>query len=83
VWSSAAEQELARIWNGATDRATIADAANLLDQQLAHNPRTLGESRPMGSRIAHCLPLGIRFAVLEEDQVVRVIAVWACRRTQE
>jgi len=82
VWSPDAERELIRVWNEATDRGGIADAANLLDRELANNPTNLGESRPTGLRIAHCLPLGIRFAVLEEDRIVRVVAVWECRRIQ-
>jgi plasmid stabilization system protein ParE len=83
LWSPDAEQELARIWNNATDRDRIAAAADLLDRELSHNPHRLGESRPTGLRIAHCLPLGIRFTLLEEDQIVRVIAVWECRRIQK
>ena len=83
VWSPDAERELTRVWNESTDREGITDAANLLDRELANNPTHVGESRPTGLRIAHCLPLGIRFAVLEEDRVVRVVAVWECRRTQK
>lgn len=79
VWSPDAEGELARIWNQATDRRSIADAANLLDRVLGTDPNNLGESRQSGIRIAHCLPLGIRFEVLEQDQLVRVLAVWQCR----
>ena len=80
VWAPDAEQDLARIWNEAEDRASVADAANLLDRELVRDPTNLGESRPIGSRIAHRLPLGIRFVVLEEDRLVRVLAVWECRR---
>jgi hypothetical protein len=35
VWSPDAERELARIWNDATDRDSIADAANLLESSVA------------------------------------------------
>lgn len=80
VWAPAAEQELARLWNDASDRGAISDAANVLDRELARDAGRLGESRPTGLRIAHCLPLGIRFAVSERDRVVRVVAVWLCRR---
>ncbi|MEO8165597.1 MAG: type II toxin-antitoxin system RelE/ParE family toxin [Betaproteobacteria bacterium] len=80
VWSPDAERELARVWNEATDRESIANAANLLDHELARDPLNSGESRPGGFCIAHCLPLGIRFSVLPEDQLVRVLAVWECRR---
>ena len=83
VWSPDAERELATIWNDATHRQTIADAANLLDRELARDPANLGESRTSGLRIAHCLPLGIRFEVLDEHRLVRVLAVWPCRRIQK
>ena len=83
VWSPDAERELTDIWTGAADRKSIADAANILDRELAHAPTNLGESRPSDSRIAHYLPLGIRFAVLEEDRLVRVLAVWQCRRMEQ
>lgn len=83
IWSAEAERELADIWNDAADRKSIADAANVLDRELAHAPANLGESRPSGLRIAHYLPLGIRFALSEEDRLVRVLAVWACRRSEK
>jgi plasmid stabilization system protein ParE len=81
VWSPEAERELTDIWSSASDHQGIANAANLLDRDLAHAPTNLGESRPSGLRIAHFLPLGIRFAVSEEDRLVRVLAVWQCRRS--
>ena len=81
VWSEEAERELADIWSDAADRQGIANAANILDRELAYAPANLGESRPSGLRIAHCLPLGVSFAVSEEDRLVRVLAVWQCRRS--
>ncbi len=83
VWALEAESELAGIWSDASNRPSIANAANLLDRQLAHDPANLGESRPNGLRIAHHLPLGIRYAVSEEDRLVRVLAVWQCRRLEK
>jgi hypothetical protein len=80
VWAPDAEKELARLWNdAASDRQAISDASDFLDRSLARNPVGFGESRPSGVRIAHCLPLGIRFAVSENDRVVRVVAVWLVR----
>jgi hypothetical protein len=80
VWAVDAEEKLAAIWANASEREEIGDAANTLDGQLARNPAALGESRPNGQRIAHCLPLGIRFQVIEDDRLVRVLTVWLCRR---
>ncbi len=83
VWSPEAERELADIWNDVADRKSIANAANVLDRELARAPADLGESRPSGLRIAHYLPLGIRFAVWEEDRLVRVLPAWPCRRSEK
>jgi hypothetical protein len=80
VWAADAEEKLAAIWANASDREAIADAANTLDGQLARDPVALGESRPNEQRIAHCLPLGIRFQVIEDDRLVRVLTAWLCRR---
>ena len=79
VWSAAAEQRLAAIWANAVHREVIADVANSLDRELARNPAVVGESRPNSQRIAHCLPLGIRFQINENDRLVRVLTVWLCR----
>ena len=80
IWGSEAEGELAAIWLHSTDRDTIANAANFLDAELVEDPLDLGESRPNGQRIAHALPLGIRFQIQEQDRLVKVLAVWECRR---
>ncbi len=79
VWSPAAERKLASIWVDAVNREVIADVANSLDSQLTRSPYTVGESRPYGQRIAHCLPLGIRFEVHEDDRLVRILTVWLCQ----
>ncbi len=78
VWIPKAQDDLTAIWLNAADRATISKAANSLDRELTQNPAAVGESRPSGRRIAYCLPLGIRFRVLEDDRLVRVLAVWRC-----
>ena len=82
VWSQEAERELAEIWSNAVNRQGIATAANILDRELAHAPTNMGESRPNGLRITHYLPLGIRFSISEDDRLVRVLAVWQCRRSK-
>jgi hypothetical protein len=83
VWIAEAEEELAAIWTSASDRQVIAEAANSLDAQLARNPAAVGESRPDAQRIAYCLPLGIRFQILEDDRLVRVLAIWVCRHIEK
>lgn len=80
AWIGEAEEELAAMWVNAVDRSVIAEAADSLDNQLARNPAAIGESRPNAQRIAYHLPLGIRFQILDDDRLVRVLAVWFCRR---
>lgn len=54
-WLPDAEQELARLWLQAPDRATIRRSAHLLDLQLADDPISTAESRPNGRCIARPL----------------------------
>ena len=82
LWTEAAERELAEIWLAAFDREAVTQAADGLEHELAVAPGDLGESRPGQRGIAHWLPLGICFRVQEDDLLVRVLAVWECRRTQ-
>ena len=80
VWTVEAEEELAAIWVDAVDRSVIAKAAESLDRELVQYPAAVGESRPNSQRIAYCLPLGIQFEIIEDDRLVRVLAVWFCHR---
>lgn len=83
IWTDEAEVELAAIWVRSGDRDAIANAADFLESELAQDPVNLGESRPNGQRIAHALPLGIRFQIREQDRLVEVLAVWECQRLRQ
>jgi hypothetical protein len=76
VWAAEAECELAALWTSAADRSRIATAADSLDRALSRDPVVVGESRSGSRRIVFCLPLGIRFEIIEGDRMVRVLAVW-------
>jgi hypothetical protein len=45
IWQPSAEEDLVRIWNAASDRQAVADAADQVDNLLASSPQTAGESR--------------------------------------
>ena len=79
-WRPEAEQLLADIWLNAGDPNAVTDAANALDKALADDPTDLGESRPVGQRVAYSMPLGIRFVVHKAQRHVRVVGVWYVKK---
>lgn len=81
VWIPEAEQELLNLWLEEENRQAVTEAVDFLDAELANDPLNIGESRPTEFlRIAHALPIGIKYEVKTDDQLVRVLAVWLCRR---
>jgi hypothetical protein len=76
-WLPDAEQELATIWTGASNRKAVTQAAYVIDQRLASNPENEGESRPKNRRILFCKPLGVLFRVLIDEKLVQVLHVWS------
>jgi hypothetical protein len=77
VWLSSAQNRLASLWTNAdaSDRPAITSAANRIDQQLAHDPASAGESRSQGRRLLFVLPLAVVFKVYEPDRKVVVLSV--------
>ena len=80
VWKATAEEELARIWSEAIDKATVTFAANKIERDLEHNPRSEGESRTGANRIHFQLPLAIQFRIAEAHPLVYVLRVWRVRQ---
>lgn len=77
-WTTEAENDLATLWNAATDRAAITTASAWLDRHLVSDPLRFGE--PWVSsvhRIAVRDPIGIEFEVIEDDKLVIVHGVFA------
>jgi hypothetical protein len=77
-WTPEAENDLAALWNAASDRTAITAASNWLDAHLARDPLNFGE--PWTSsvhRIAVRDPIGIEFEVIEDDKRVIVHGVFA------
>jgi hypothetical protein len=77
-WTEEAENDLAALWNAATDQAALTAASNWLDRHLASDPLHFGG--PWVSsvhRIAVRDPIGIEFEVIEDDKRVIVHGVFA------
>ncbi len=79
LWRPTAEAALADLWTSASDRVTIAQAADAVDAMLRNDPGEVGESRGDGSRILIVSPLAVRYDVSEDDRRVAVWAVWRTR----
>jgi hypothetical protein len=80
LWSRAAQNELARLWNAASDRAALSAGADLMDAALALNPFECGESREHDEfRIMFAHPLAIEFQIKPDDRIVIVVGVWRTR----
>jgi hypothetical protein len=75
VYLAEGEEELVSIWEKASDRALIANAANVADQHLATSPQSrcvhLGEDLWK----LDVDPLRFYFAIREQDLVVEVANV--------
>jgi hypothetical protein len=78
-WKRSARDELTDLWLQAdpATRQAITRASHQVDQRLAHDPDTVGESRPNGRRIFFCRPLGLVFRVDAQARAVYVLHVWS------
>ena len=75
TWHPSAEQELAEIWLRATDRSSVTQVANEIDQSLASDPLAHGEEF-YGDRLFVALPLSVTYAVSQQDRTVQILQVW-------
>jgi hypothetical protein len=80
LWSPEAENRLAELWNTASDRKAVTDAANAIDRLLAMDPHQLGGGRPDGTRVSFMPPRGVLFNISEPDRTVSVLKVWAFKK---
>jgi hypothetical protein len=77
-WTVEAENDLAALWNAATDRNAITAASDWLERHLTRDPLNFGQ--PWVSsvhRIAVRDLIGIEFEVIEDDKLVLVHGVFA------
>ncbi len=76
VWKPDAENDLASLWNGSSEREAIASAADQIDARLSRDPQHQGESRHGSIRILIVPPLAVYFKVSPQDLLVQVASVW-------
>lgn len=77
VWIKEAEAELINLWIAGPDRASVTQAAEQIDEQLAINPVDFGESRQVDERIAFLGPLAVEFTI---DLAMHQVFVFHIRR---
>jgi hypothetical protein len=76
VWKKKALDRLAEIWLAASDQSDVSDAANGIDQHLANDPWTHGESRDQDVRVFFVPPLAVLYSISDADRLVEVLRVW-------
>lgn len=79
TWDTPAQDELARVWLGASDRAAVSNAANAIDASLRANPETKGQEFLSGRLLVES-PLAVTYSVDTENWQVRVHQVWHLER---
>jgi hypothetical protein len=77
VWSAAAIQALADVWNKSSNRPALSVATNEIDAELRIDPDTVGRATVGMIREWIHPPPGVEFEVNEPDRIVTVLFVWA------
>ena len=78
-WRKSAENDLAKIWSDAPDRGRITASADEIEDMVAHDPLSFGESRGDQTRIGFVAPLGVLFDVDIANRRVTVWDIWRWR----
>ncbi|MEX2316239.1 MAG: hypothetical protein WD669_03740 [Pirellulales bacterium] len=73
VWHDDAQNQLAQVWMGSTDRAAITEAAHVIDIELAVDAGSKGVEVEGELRELVVPPLRVLFGVSEPDRLVRVV----------
>ncbi|MFO0866480.1 MAG: hypothetical protein U0744_17850 [Gemmataceae bacterium] len=74
VWTAYAEDRLADIWLGSSDRDAVNNAADWINYHLRNDPNLKGLSED-GFFFFAFEPLGVWFEISEEDRLVRIVEV--------
>jgi len=74
VWLPSAINELADIYNEASDRQKVTQASNRIDQRLKYDPERQGQVMH-GRWIIVEAPLVVTFAIYSDDCLVEVLQV--------
>jgi hypothetical protein len=75
VWKPAAENELAAIWNTASDRAAVTAAADAIEKSLRIDPVLRGETNTATTRVMIESPLLVKYKIFDDDRLVRILTV--------
>jgi plasmid stabilization system protein ParE len=78
-WKRAARDQLTNIWLNSSERNAITSDIHSIEQALANNPQSLGESRSGSRRVCISKHLVIHFEVLAKQNRVTVLAVRAVK----
>jgi hypothetical protein len=76
VWTRAVQNELARIWMNASDRADVTAASHGIDSLLRRDPISVGVPRSGSARVLLVAPLAVTYRVSEADCMVHVLDIW-------
>jgi mRNA-degrading endonuclease RelE of RelBE toxin-antitoxin system len=74
VWTPSALNQLADLWNQASDRQAVTDAADGIDRELRVDAHLRGAPYDH-RRYLHISPLVVLYRVDPDDRMVRVIQV--------
>jgi plasmid stabilization system protein ParE len=75
IWKPAAQNKLAAIWNRASDRQAVQQAADTIDRALSQSPETKGRALN-GDQVLIEKPLAVLFTIQPDDCQVVVLDVW-------
>ena len=75
-WRPTAERKLNEIWNEATDKSAVSQAADAIESELQSRADSAGGSRGDEARFLTVAPLAIYFDVHEDDRTVDVWSVF-------
>jgi hypothetical protein len=79
-WSAIAVQQLAALWNGATNRNAVTAASHAIDVTLAASPHTAGVLIFDTLYEYTHPPLGVEYEVIDAECRVFVLTVWDTTR---
>lgn len=75
-WTHDALNQLTTIWNGAADRQSVTDAADMIDELLARDPRRHGRHQAEGLYVCQVNPLRVSFEIDDANRRVTVTSAW-------
>ncbi len=75
AWQPDCLNKLTNLWLSSSDRQAITDAANRIDQVLAHSPDKVGQEF-YGDRYWYANPLHVVYSFKPKDMLVSILDVW-------